>query len=125
MQKSPALDGWMGGWLDVEAGLRIANSNQKKSLNSLNHEIAKDFIKMIDPGSSKKNRLCKTRQIKGQGHFNGQSLIQNKRDCLKNQENIPRKEKVKSQLWQTLHGQQCHPGYQSQGRHHESNFKTV
>ena len=25
------LPGWVGGWVDVEAGLRIANSNQKWS----------------------------------------------------------------------------------------------
>ena len=29
MQKTSALYGWMGGWMDVEAGLRIAYSNQK------------------------------------------------------------------------------------------------
>ena len=23
------MDGWMGGWMDVKAGLRIAYSNQK------------------------------------------------------------------------------------------------
>ena len=28
--KSMVLDEWMGGWMDVKAGLRIAYSNQKK-----------------------------------------------------------------------------------------------
>ena len=47
---NPSMDGWVGGWLDVVAGSRIANCNQKKTTNywwskkNIKDNISLDFI---------------------------------------------------------------------------------